>query len=148
MNMFPTDLHGSIGNKGYTGSLRIHGKANGQVEAYKRIVISTVEVRSFQQCYSLGKNHMMDLRDFDAFSIYPERSHVFNFPLPNGVVSYRELELVDSLDFGIHRIHFYEVINEYIVRQKTETLGHIHQYYAQWRNDHALNTSLYFRSMI
>lgn len=147
MNMFPTDLHGPIGNKGYAGSLRIHGRASGQVETYKRIVISTVEATSFQQCYAMGKNHMTDLKEFDKFSIFPERSHVLGFPLPDTVVTYRELKLANSLVFGIHRIHFYEVLNEHIVRHDTETLGHIHQYYAQWRIDHALDTSLYFRSV-
>ncbi len=145
INMFPTDLHGPIGENVYAGSLRIGGLANDQVETYKRIVISKVEASSYRESYALGKNHIAELQAAERFSIDPERSHVFDFPLPKGVVSYQELKHIDSLDYGIHRIHLYEVVHRKEVRHLVPTLGHIHQYYAQWRLDHGLETQLYFR---
>ena len=111
INMFPTDLHGPIGENVYAGSLRIGGLANNQVETYKRIVISKVDASFYRESYALGKNHMAELQGVEEFSISPERSHVFDFPLPRAVVSYQELKHIDSLDYGIHRIHLYEVVH-------------------------------------
>jgi flavin reductase (DIM6/NTAB) family NADH-FMN oxidoreductase RutF len=145
INMFPTDLHGSIGKNYYASSLRIGGKANEQVEKYRRIVISTVDVSAYQQSYFLGKNHMADLQEAESFSIHEERSSVFNSPLPGSVASYHELVLAESFDFGIHRIHIYKVVHPAEVRSNCKTLGHIHQYYAQWRINHQLETQLFFR---
>lgn len=145
INMFPTDLHGPVGDRGYVGSLRIGGMANDQVENYKRIVLSVVEASSYKQTYSLGKNHMAKLREEERFSIHHERSDVFNFPLPAIVVRYLELKLIESLDHGIHRIHLYEVVHQKEVRQNMTALAHIHQYYAQWRIDQGLQTPLFFR---
>ena len=145
INMFPTDLHGPIGKNAYVGSLRIGGLANDQVELYKRIVISKVEASSYRENYALGKNHMAELQGEEKFSRDAERSHVFDFPLPRAVVSYQELKHIDSLDYGIHRIHLYEVVHRKELRHQVPTLGHIHQYYAQWRLDHGLETQLFFR---
>jgi len=145
INMFPTDLHGPVGKNFYAGSLRIGGKANEQVEKYKRIVISKVDVSSHRESYSLGKNHMADLRGTDSFLIHEERSSIFNFPLPFSVVSYAELILTKSIELGIHCIHLYEVVHQAEVQPNCKTLGHIHQYYAQWRANHGLETQLYFR---
>jgi len=145
INMFPTDLHGPIGKGYYAGSLRIGGKANEQVEKYKRVVISTVDVSSHQQSYFLGKNHMAELQEPNSFSRHEERSSNFNFPLPGSVAGYHELVLAESFDFGIHRIHIYKVVHQAMVHSNCKTLGHIHQYYAQWRIDHQLETQLFFR---
>ena len=145
LNMFPTDLHGPMGNTGYVGSLRIGGKANDQVEKYKRIVIAEVEVSSYKLTYTLGKNHMVDLRHEELFSLHHQHSKVFNFPLPAAVMFYRELKQIHALDHGIHRIHFYEVVNHEIVQKSSSTLAHIHQYYAQWRLDSGLITHLLYR---
>jgi len=145
LNMFPTDLHGPVGDEVYVGSLRIGGKANEQVERYKKLVVSEVETTFYKKAYKLGKNHMSTLSGKDRFSVYHERSEIFNIPLPDAVVSYRELRQVDSFDHGIHRIHFYEVISHKVLYQDRRSLAHIHQYYAQWRIDQRLKTTLFFR---
>ena len=144
MNMFPTDLHGPIGEKLYAGSLRVGGLANDQIEKYQRIVISEVEPSFYKQTYSLGKNHMKSLRGENEFVLHQTRSSTFNFPLPAAVVSYRELKRMDSLDIGIHRIHIYETLHRQVLRSN-EPLTHIHQYYAQWRRNHGLDTNMLLR---
>ena len=144
MNMFPTDLHGASGQKGYLSSLRIGGMASRQVETYKRIVISEVDSLSYNSSYALGKNHMASLKDEKLFSLHHERSAFFDFPLPSFALSYREMNMIDSFDHGIHRIYLYEVVNHTSVRQ-SNTLAHIHQYYAQWRIDQGIPTQLFFR---
>ena len=145
LNMFPTDLHGPVGDNFYIGSLRIGGMANEQVELYKQLVLSEVDTASCKQTYALGKNHMLKLRKSDQFLLSDERSDYFNVPLPEAVIRYRELKHLDSFDYGIHRIHFYEVVNQKEVHRDRFTLAHIHQYYGQWRMDHHQQTTLFFR---
>lgn len=145
INQFPTDLHGAIEENFYAGSLRVGGLANEQVERYKQIVISEVESSSYKQAYALGKNHMRDLRSKNEFQLHPTPSEKFSFPLPESVISYRELKKIDSFDVGIHRIHFYEVINQRLVQTIKSPLTHIHQYYAQWRFDRGLQTPMLLR---
>ncbi len=145
MNMFPTDLHGPVGKKFYTSSLRKTGLANEQVEKYRKIVISEVDVSFYKQAYSLGKNHMLELKEESRFLLHTERSKTFSFPLPKDVIRYRELKRIDFLDHGIHRIHLYEVVHEQTGAQGKSTLAHIHQYYAQWRLDHGIQTQLFLR---
>jgi hypothetical protein len=145
INMFPTDLHGPVAEKFYAGSLRVGGLANDQVEKFKRIVISEVEPSFYKQAYSLGKNHMKELRTESEFPIGSMRSNHFNFPLPASVVSHRELKRIDSLDVGIHRVHLYEIIYRQILQENKSSLTHIHQYYAQWRLDQRIYTPMLLR---
>ncbi|HEY5916606.1 MAG TPA: hypothetical protein VIU13_04370 [Chryseolinea sp.] len=144
MNMFPTDLHGVSGQRGYLSSLRMGGMAGGQVEKYKQIVISEVDLSLYKASYALGKNHMANLKDENFFTLYHERSGLFDFPLPSFALKYREMKVKDSFDHGIHRIYLYEIMNEKSV-QRSNTLAHIHQYYAQWRIDQGIPTELFFR---
>lgn len=145
VNMFPTDLHGPVGDDVYLGSLRKGGRANDQVEKYRRIVVSDVDAQYYKEAYALGKNHMKELRPENTFSVSQLRSQHFNFPLPSGAISYRELRAADSIDVGIHRIHFYEVESHHIIDSNRQPLTHIHQYYAQWRQNHGLLTQMLLR---
>ncbi len=145
MNMFPTDLHGPVGEKFYASSLRKGGLANEQVEKYHKVVISEVDVSFYKQAYSFGKNHMRELKEESRFLIDTNKSKAFNFPLPKDVIRYRELTQIDFLDHGIHRIHLYEVIHEQTLTKGKSTLAHIHQYYAQWRLDQSIQTQIFLR---
>jgi len=145
INMFPTDLHGPIGTSLYAGSLRIGGKANEQVESLTKVVISDIDAAAYKQTYALGKNHMNDLQNKDGFTLHQKRSNTFNFPLPASALRYRELTRISSFDHGIHRIHFYQIVNDEVLANSPSTLAHIQQYYAQWRMDRGLKTKLYFR---
>jgi len=145
VNMFPTDLHGPIGNDFYAGSLRIGGNANAQVESLRRVVVSDVDASSYLQVYSMGKNHMADLQNEDRFMRHQQRSRIFNFPLPEYTLRYREMIHVGFFDHGIHRIHFYQIVHSEELENSGPTLAHIQQYYAQWRMDQGLKTTLNLR---
>jgi hypothetical protein len=145
VNMFPTDLHGTVGSSFYAGSLRIGGSANAQVESLRRVVISDVDASSYLEVYSMGKNHMTDLQNEGRFMLHHNRSRIFNFPLPEWVLRYKEMIHTGSIDMGIHRIHFYRIINSEALENAGPTLAHIQQYYAQWRMDQDLPTTLNLR---
>lgn len=144
MNMFPTDLHGPCANEHYFTSLRRGGKANDQVEQQGRLALSSVPVEELRTVHALGKNHMKDMGVLGQFPQITGRSMVFDIPLPSFALLYRELERIDSFDAGIHRIHFYRVVNTRKVREG-RTLAHIHQYYAQSRIDNKLPLNMLFR---
>jgi hypothetical protein len=144
LNMFPTDLHGPIGSEFYMSSLRKGGKANAQVEQHKKLALSRIDVADFKIAYLLGKNHMQDLRATSSFTSAKQSSRINNIPLPAAVLSYRELNQIESFDVGIHKIHLYENVHEESVHNGM-TLSHIHQFYAQWRSDHNIPTNMRLR---
>ncbi len=144
INVFPTDLHGSISESFYAGSLRHEGKACQQVERYGKIVLSAIDASWFKEAYQLGKNHMRETRTAADFDFLRGRSEQIGLPLPESAIRYKELIRLESMDFGIHRIHFYKVVNEKIVSDKP-ALSHIHRYYLQWRIDHHLHTDINLR---
>jgi hypothetical protein len=141
MNMFPTDLHGPVGNKYYVSSLRVNGKANAQVEMKKQVAMSFMPVDKCQFVYSLGKNHMQQMRPAETFDLNEKPTATSNIPLPANLLRYCELKQVKSFDAGIHRIHLYEKMYEEKLKDGS-TLAHIHQYYAQWRINRDLPTPI------
>jgi hypothetical protein len=144
MNMFPTDLHGPVGKQHYVSSLRIGGQACEQVERQGKIVISEVNAGSYKAVYGLGKNHMKQMTDKGAFDLHQRVSARLALPLPKAVARYRELEWSDYFEWGIHRIYCYRTLHAEEV-SACKRLAHIHNSYAQWRENAGLITAYLFR---
>jgi hypothetical protein len=144
MNLFPTDLHGPVGDAHYVSSLRVGGRACEQVEAARRIVISEVDAAVSQSVYRMGKNHMKPLADPATFDVHAAASTTLAIPLPAAVVRYRELEWYDCFDRGIHRLFCYRTLHQESVADGRR-LAHIHNCYAQWRADAGLRTEYLLR---
>jgi len=144
-NLFPTDLHGPVSQHYYVSSLRHGGEACKQVEGARRIVISQVHSETCKTVYSLGKNHMQKLKPKENFPFTGAHSTVFNLPLPNSVLSYRELELIDSFEHGIHKLLLYKIISGHTIANEPSTLAHIHNCYATWRYRNGLPGNFLFR---
>lgn len=144
LNMFPTDLHGPVGEDHYVGSLRTGSRATEQIERLGVAAISEVEAAWRKPAYALGKNHMRDPRPPEEFPLSTRVSETRGLPLPEGVVASREVERLDAIDVGIHRIHFYRSSPPVKVSQAI-TLAHLHRFYLQWRNDHRLPTTTFPR---
>ncbi len=140
-NIFPSDLHGSVGRDYYAGSLRIGSQASGQVEGLRKILVADINVSAYAETYSLGQNHMDKLRSLNAFQT-SGLSKRFQLPVPRHTVSYKELLLKDSFDSGIHRIHFYETLGEETIDTNSPRLCHIHRIYAQWAERSAIKSGI------
>jgi hypothetical protein len=132
-NLFPTDLHGPVNERYYVSSLRHGGEACKQVEDAGRIVISQVHSEACKTVYGLGKNHMQKLKPKENFLFSESLSEVFRLPLPKSLLSYRELELVESFEHGIHKLLLYKTAASQAVNKDLSTLAHIHNCYATWR---------------
>lgn len=144
MNMFPTDLHGDVGGQYYISSLRRGGLATQQVERIRKVTLSSVGADAYNFAYSMGRNHMQDLKPIGKFEGYLLQPHRSGTPLPKQVTTYRELRLRESFDIGIHRIHTYDATSVRAVNA-SESLAHVHQYYVQWRLDRQLPIRMFLR---
>lgn len=144
-NLFPTDLHGQIDNGHYIISLRHGGKAAAQVEVTKRILLSQVDAAFYKTVYSLGKNHMQDLKEKDKLPFSDQSSAILQKPLPDFATFYRELEMIEFFDHGIHRLFLFKILNSMQVDGETGTLAHIHNAYATWRYNKGLSGNYLLR---
>ena len=144
-NLFPTDLQGPVNEQFYSVSLRINGKACMQVESAKRIVISEMHSDAYKIVYSLGKNHMQELKLKDNFSFSESVSAILKLPLPKLALKYRELELIESFEHGIHKLFLFKVISHHIISDEKATLAHIHNVYATWRHNKGLEGNYLLR---
>lgn len=132
-NLFPTDLHGPVGESHYLISLRHAGKACAQVIRQQRILLSEMNPAMYRQVYSLGRNHMQDPKPRENFPFGREISKAFGLPVPDGMARYRELALEERFEYGIHRIMLFRVENSF-AGEESHTLTHVHNVYATWRH--------------
>lgn len=137
-NLFPTDLHGENENGHYIISLRQGGKAAEQVQSIKNVLISEIKSDTCKTVYSLGKNHMQALKSKDNFPFADQHSDMHRLPLPQGAIFYRELELQEWFDHGIHRFFLFRIFNKKRLEDNLNTLAHIHNAYATWRHNKGL----------
>jgi flavin reductase (DIM6/NTAB) family NADH-FMN oxidoreductase RutF len=144
-NLFPTDLHGQVSDQYYVISLRQRGLACAQVEASKKIVLSDMNSAAFRMVYSLGKNHMQPLKESSFFSFSGLVSGAFKLPIPQGSVSYKELQVEQSFDAGIHKLFLFKIKNSGQVDRSLQTLAHIHNAYATWRFKQGIQNTFLLR---
>jgi hypothetical protein len=144
-NLFPTDLHGPIDEEHYIISLRTGGKACSQVEDTGKLLITQMHYKAYKMVYGLGKNHMQHLKAKDNFPFGGYLSEKFNLPLPHLAISYKELMLLDSFTYGIHKIFLLKIIAYRQLQPESNTLTHIHNSYATWRYKNRLQGNYLLR---
>jgi hypothetical protein len=156
-NLFPTDLHGQPTIDRYIISLRHEGYACRQVMQSGTIVLSEMPAKAYKTVYSLGKNHMQPLKQAGAFPFSPDVSANFQLPLPEGVLAYKELELEHGFNHGIHRIMIFRILHQTSVHSQgtdqdtqsekgeTDSLVHIHNVYATWREKNGFQSNFLLR---
>jgi hypothetical protein len=137
-NLFPTDLHGQIGEGHYVVSLRHDGKACRQVQQAEKILITQVESQFYKTAYALGKNHMQDRKERSSFPFANALSSRLHLPLPEAALFYRELELQDLFTHGIHRLFLFRMLSSCQIERDPSTLAHVHNVYATWRHNNGL----------
>jgi len=137
-NLFPTDLHGPVGDDHYIVSLRHEGKACEQVMQHKNILLSYIHPSAYRTAYQLGKNHMQPLKEKAGFNFAETTSEVLNLPLSPLVEYYYELNLEHDFIEGIHRIMLFRILKKSLPVENSQTLAHIHNAYATWRYKNGL----------
>ncbi|HSU27767.1 MAG TPA: hypothetical protein VLJ68_05255 [Chitinophagaceae bacterium] len=144
-NVFPTDLNGELDNDHYVISLRKNGKACQQAEMYKKFTLSQVQSKAYKMVYALGKNHMQEPRPKEDW-IQSKIFSLFPYPdLPVDTLRYRELEILNFSDLGIHRIFLCKTGPVATLDATRDTLSHIHTAYASWRFNKGLGGNYLLR---
>jgi hypothetical protein len=144
-NCFPTDLHGDAGPGNYIISLRHQGKACRQVMNSEKILLSQMDAGQYKTVYQLGKNHMRDPGSKEQYPFGKELSDYLKLPVPQQATGYRELQLTDSFEQGIHRVMLFREINRKLLSNPPSTLGHVHAAYASWRDKKGQEGNYYLR---
>jgi hypothetical protein len=137
LNIFPSDLNGSVGETHYAMALRTGGKALEQVLAIKNIVICDMAPRFYTRALAMGKNHMRDMQLEEKFGILNVHSARFKFPIPNEATAYRELELVETAPLGFYHLLLFKIVEKKILHE-SPSLSTVHSTYASWRRRNGL----------
>jgi hypothetical protein len=66
-------------------------------------------------------------------------------PLPASVLGYRELELMESFEHGIHKLLLFKIVSMQAINNQPATLAHIHNSYATWRHNKGLTGNYLLR---
>ena len=140
-NLFPTDLHGPVGDRQYIISLRKGGKACEQVLTARTILLSRVEPSFYQTVYALGRNHMQEMKTAEYFPLALDEGP----PIPQHTVSWLELEWQEILSHGIHNLLLFKIINRGGPAGATDSLCHVHNVYATWRHNNGLGGNYLLR---
>jgi hypothetical protein len=146
-NVFPTDLHGPVkGTKEYVISLREKGKAYEQVKRPSVITLSTVPSATYRDIYSLGKNHMKELRSFselkDLLMKYGDNAEL---ALSRDCSNFLVLKKKREDKIGVHHLITFSIEESGIVNENADTLSHVHEYYASWRKRKGYRDKLLIR---
>ena len=144
-NIFPTDINGRIGKQNFVISLRKNGKANKQVKELKKIVLSEMSADAYKEVYSLGLNHIKDLRAKKEFDLSEKLSEKYSMPLPNNVLRYFELEFINDTQTGVHNLCFFKIVSSANIEDSKSTLAHIHRDYAEWRINNGIISEFLLR---
>jgi hypothetical protein len=138
-NIFPMDLVGDIPmSKRYVFGLRHSNVTLARIIETKKMVVSEIPYQFKDIIYQLGKHHHQPLSDskppFDLI-----QTDIFGFPIPAWAISYKEIEIVKTLNLGSHMLLWGEEINVQNLGSPSGHLYHIHflHYLHQKRKEQA-----------
>jgi len=125
-NIFPMDLVGDIpGSKRYVFGLRHTNVTLARIIETKKMVVSEIPYEYKEIIYSLGKHHHEPLSGTRLpFNLV--QSSIYNFPIPEWAISYKEISIVNTMNLGSHMLLWGMEINEKVLNEPSYNLFHIH----------------------
>jgi flavin reductase (DIM6/NTAB) family NADH-FMN oxidoreductase RutF len=132
LNVFPSDLNGTVGETHCAIALRTGGRALEQVLAIKKVAICDMAPQFCTDALAMGKNHMRDMQPEEKFELSDTRTSNFKIPIPADAMTYRELELVSALPLGFYHLLLFKIVGGNVLKESA-ALGTIHSAYAAWR---------------
>ncbi len=121
-NIFPTDLNGPSGDDHFL-SLRTAGKACAQVQQQGRALLCRMPLDQARAVYALGRRHMADPGPLQ--NVLPWDGTFAGHAVPSEALSVVQLEVVDQVDIGIHRVFRCRRSGECII-WTGQALAHVH----------------------
>ncbi len=125
-NIFPMDLVGDIPeSKRYVFGLRHTNVTLARIIETKKMVVSEVPYEHKKVIYQLGKHHREPLSD-TKLPFRLTQSENYDFPIPEWIISYKEIKIVSTMNLGSHMLLWGEEINERKLAGPSSHLFHIH----------------------
>ncbi|WP_183575530.1 flavin reductase [Mucilaginibacter sp. X5P1] len=126
-NIFPMDLLGDLYQDDcYLFGLRNTNKALIRILDEKKLVVCEVPGDCKQLIYQLGSHHSKTPPEVDQLPFEVTKSKIFNFFVPDWACSYKEVEIIKSINMGSHTLLFGKVVNIDVLKTLPNNLYHIH----------------------
>ena len=126
-NIFPMDLLGDISScNRYVFGLRHSNIALGKIIETGKLVVAEAPFAQKDAIYRLGAHHSSSpplLRDL-PFKVMPSKSH--GFYVPDWALSYREINIQQTLNLGSHMLLWGESSEEQLLQAPTSHLYLVH----------------------
>lgn len=131
-NLFPMDLVGPLGDRGFLLALRLTSPSVELMRASGKIAVSAVPASWKEVAYRLGDHHRKRTIAWDELPFAVAPSPVLALPVPVDALGLRELELAHAEPVGSHMLFATEV-KIASTRDHAPQLCHVSDMYAQWR---------------
>ncbi|QBZ96858.1 hypothetical protein [Flavobacterium sangjuense] len=126
-NIFPMDLAGNIPNTNYfVFGLRHTNNTLDKIIEEKKIVVAEFPSTLKEEIYQLAKHHSGNPPSVDALPFSILETNSYQFPIPESVIQYDEIEILKTLNLGSHMLLFGKTINTIVVNENAANLYHIH----------------------
>jgi len=126
-NIFPMDLVGDISVNGrYVFGLRHTNVALSKIIETKKIVVSEFSYKYKDVIYQLGSHHSFGPPALDKLPFKIIESRNFGFYMPEWIDSYKEINIVKTINLGSHMLLWGEILDECIINNPSKNLYHIH----------------------
>lgn len=133
-NIFPMDLYGNISQSDYcVFGLRHTNVTLQKIIEAKKIVVSEAPYEYKDVIYSLGKHHGSTPPTLDSLPFKTMPSEKFGFYIPEWIFSYKEIEILKTINLGSNMLLWGKVINEKKIKEPTGNLFHIHFLLYLWQ---------------
>jgi len=126
-NIFPMDLLGDIRHHNkYVFGLRHTNITLPKIVESKKLVVSEVSYQHKDIIYQLGSHHSTNTPPVEQLPFKVIKSKNFGFYIPEWVDSYKEINIVKTINLGSHMLLWGEVLDECLLKSSTGHLYHIH----------------------
>lgn len=123
-NIFPMDLLGDISTcNRYILGLRHSNVALAKIMATGKLVVAEAPFEQKDTIYRLGAHHSSNPPALDALPFNIVQSKQYGFYLPHWVISYREINLLKTINMGSHTLLWGESSEEEVLQAPA---GHLH----------------------
>lgn len=126
-NIFPMDFQCYIEKKNMMlFGLRTTNTTLKKILLAKKLVVSDTTSVDFETIYDLGRNHSAAPPAIDQLPFGVMKSEKFGFWVPEFSATYKELEIVNSVELGTHTMMVGRVVNYKKIRDEESYLHHVH----------------------
>ena len=126
-NIFPMDLVGELRNVNRMAfGLRHTNRTLSKIIESKKIVACEIPFTQKETIYKLGSHHSTAPPSPNELPFKVSGSKNFGFYIPEWAWSYKEIEILQTINLGSHMLMWGKIINETTLAAPVSSLYHIH----------------------